>query len=181
MGRNLLACVPRKVDVHIYLVVQWGFLLSKKHGAISKSLPSCCCCSATKSLLIRLFLTPWTAAHQASLSLTISLSLPKFKSIEPVMPSNHLILCHPLLLLPSVFPSIWVFSNESTLPIRWPKYWSFSFNISPSNEHIGLISFQMDWLDLLAAQGTLKSLLQHQRQQQTRRQRASPTGLRRKQ
>ena len=155
MGRNLLACVPRKVDVHIYLEVQWGFLLSKKHGAISKSLPSCCCCSATKSLLIRLFLTPWTAAHQASLSLTISLSLPKFKSIEPVMPSNHLILCHPLLLLPSVFPSIWVFSNESTLCIRRPNYWSFS--ISPSNDYSGLISFRMDWLGLLAVQGNLKS------------------------
>ena len=92
---------------------------------------------------------------------TISWSLLKFMSIESVMPSNHLILCHPLLLLPSIFPSIRVFSNESVLRITWPKYWSFSFNISPSNEHPGLISFRMDWLDLLAVQGTLKSLLQH--------------------
>ena len=105
--------------------------------------------------------TPWTAAHQASLSFTISWSLPKLMSIESVMPSSHLILCGPLLLLPSIFPSIRVFSNESALRMRWPKYWSFSFNISPSNEHPGLISFRMDWLDLLAVQGTLKSLLQH--------------------
>ena len=105
--------------------------------------------------------TPWTAAHQASPSITNSQSLPKLMSIDSVMPSNHLILCHPLLLLPSVFPSIRVFSNESALHIRWPKYWSFSFNISPSNEHPGLISFRMDQLDLLAVQGTLKSLLQH--------------------
>ena len=104
---------------------------------------------------------PWTAAHQASLSITNSGSLPKPMSIESVMPSNHLILCRPLLLLPSVFPSIRVFCNESALRIKWPKYWSFSFNISPSNEHPGLISFMMEWLDLLAVQGTLKSLLQH--------------------
>ena len=110
---------------------------------------------------IRLFATPWTAAWQASLYITNSRSLPKLMSIESVMPSNHLILCRPLLLLPSIFPSIWVFSNESALHIRWPKYWSFSFNISPSNEHPRLISFRMDWLDLLAVQGTLKSLLQH--------------------
>ena len=108
-----------------------------------------------------LFVTPWTAARQASLSITNSWSLLKLMFIESVMPSNHLILCHPLLLLPSIFPSIRVFSNESALLIRWPKYWSFSFNISPSNEHPGLISFRMDWLDLLAVQGTLKSLLQH--------------------
>ena len=108
-----------------------------------------------------LFATPWTAAHQASLSITNSRSPPKPMSIESVMPSNHLILCRPLLLLPSIFPSIRVFSNESALHIRWPKYWSFSFNISPSNEHPGLISFRMDWLNLLAVQGTLKSLLQH--------------------
>ena len=100
------------------------------------------------------------AAHQASLSFTISQSLRKLMSIESVMPSNHLILCHSLLL-PSIFPSIRVFSNESVLCIRWPNYWNFSFNISPSNEHPGLISFRMDWLDLLAVQGTLKSLLQH--------------------
>ena len=105
--------------------------------------------------------TPWTAARQASLSITNSQSLLKLMFIESVMPSNHLILCHPLLLLPSIFPSIRVLSNESVLRTRWPKYWSFSFNISLSNEHPGLISFRMDWLDLLALQGTLKSLLQH--------------------
>ena len=110
---------------------------------------------------VRLFVTPWTAACQASLSITNSWSLLKFMSIELVMPSSHLILYRPLLLLPSVFPSIRVFSNESVLCIRWPKYWSFSFSISPSNEYSGLISFRMDWLDLLAVQGTLKSLLQH--------------------
>ena len=110
---------------------------------------------------VRLFVTPWTTARQASLSITNSWSLSKLISTELVMPSNHLILCRPLLLLPSIFPSIRVFSNESALPIRWPKYWSFSLSISPSNEHPGLISFRMDWLDLLAVQGTLKSLLQH--------------------
>ena len=110
---------------------------------------------------VRLFATPWTSAHQASLSITNSQSPPKPMSIELMMPSNHLILCRPLLLLPSIFPSIRVFSNESALRIRWPKDWSFSFNISPSNEHPGLISFRMDWLDLFAVQGTLKSLLQH--------------------
>ena len=110
---------------------------------------------------IQLFVTPLIAACQASLSITNSWTLPKLMSIESVMPSNHLILCHPLLLLPSIFPSIRVFSNESALCIGWPKYWSFSFNISPSNEHPGLISFRMDWLDLIAVQGTLKSLLQH--------------------
>ena len=106
-------------------------------------------------------MTPWTAAHQGSLSLSISWNLLKLMSIESVMPSNHLILCCPLLLLPAIFPSIRVFSNESALRVRWPKYWSFSFNISPSNEHPGLISFRMDWLDLLAVQGTIESLLQH--------------------
>ena len=110
---------------------------------------------------IQLFVIPWTAARQASLSIINSQSPPKPMSIESVMPSNHLILCHPLLLLPSIFPSIRVFSNELALRIRWPKYWSFSFNISPSNEHPGLISFRMDWLDVLAVQGTLKSLLQN--------------------
>ena len=108
----------------------------------------------------RLFVTPWTAAHPASLSITNSQSLPKFMSIELVMSSN-LILCRPLLLLPSIFPSIRVLSNESVLRIRWPKYWSFSFSINPSKEYSGLISFRMDWWDLLAVQGTLKSLLQH--------------------
>ena len=110
---------------------------------------------------VQLFVTPWTAARQTSLSVTNSQSPPKPMSIESVMPSNHLILCRPLFLLPSIFPSIRVFSNESALRIRWPKYWSFSFSLSPSNEHPGLISFRMDLLDLLAAQGTLKSLLQH--------------------
>ena len=110
---------------------------------------------------VQLFETPRTAAHQASLSITNSRSLLKFMSIELVMPSSHLILCRPFLLLPSIFPSIRVFSNESVLRIRWPKYWSFSFSINPSNEYSGLISFRMDWLDLLAVQGTLKSLLQH--------------------
>ena len=108
---------------------------------------------------VRLFVTPWTAALQASLSITNSWSLLKLTSIESMMPSSHPILCCPLLLLPSIFPSIRDFSNESALHIRWLKYWSFSFNISPSNEHPGLISFRMDWLDLLAVQGTLKSLL----------------------
>ena len=108
---------------------------------------------------VQLFATPWTTARQASLSITNSRSSPKLTSIESVMPSNHFILCRPLLLPPSIFPSIRVFSNESALCSRWPKYWSFSFNISPSNEHSGLISFRMDWLDLLAIQETLKSLL----------------------
>ena len=110
---------------------------------------------------VELFMTPWTTAHQASLSITNSRSLLKLMCIESVMPSNHLILCRPLLLPPSIFPSIRVFSNELAFHMRWLKYWSFSFNISPSNEHSGLISFRMDWLDLLAVQGTLKSLLQH--------------------
>ena len=110
---------------------------------------------------VQLFAAPWTAARQASLSITNSQSPPKSTFIELVMPSNHLILCHPLLLLPSILPSIRVSSNESALRIRWPKDWSFSFSISPSNEHPGLISFRMDWLDLLAVQGTLKSLLLH--------------------
>ena len=109
---------------------------------------------------VQLFATPWTTACQASLSITNSWSLLKFMSIESMMPSNHLILCCRLLLPASIFPSIRVFSNESVLLIRWPKYWSFSFNISSSNEHPGLISFRIDWLDLLAVQGTLKSLLQ---------------------
>ena len=110
---------------------------------------------------VQLFATPWTAAHQASLSISSSWSLLKLMSIELVMPSNHLILCRPLLFPPSIFPSIRVFSNGSVLHIRWPKDWSFSFSISPSNEYSGLISFKMDWLGLLAVQGTLKSLLQH--------------------
>ena len=120
--------------------------------------------SSVQSLsCVRLFATPWTTACQTSLSITNSQSLLKLMSIESLMPSNHLILCYPLLLLPSIFPSIRVFSNESVFCIRWPKCWSFIFNISPSNEYSGLISFRMDWLDLLAVQGTLKSLLQHHR------------------
>ena len=122
----------------------------------------------TKSLVVaqslshvRLLATPWTAARQASLCFTILQSLLKLMSLESVMPSNHLILCRPLLLLPSIFPSIRVFSNESALCIRSPKYWSFRFSINPSNEYLGLISFRMNWLDLLAVQETLKSLLQH--------------------
>ena len=133
---------------------------------------SLCCIPETNTILliissvqllscIRLFATPWTAACQASLSITNSWSLPKVMSSKLVMSSNHLSLCCPLLLLPSIFPSIRVFSHESVLCIRWPKYWSFNFNISPSKEYSGLISFRMDWLDLLAVQGTLKSLLQH--------------------
>ena len=120
------------------------------------------CLSSVQSLSrVRLFATPWIAACQASLSITNSWSLPKLTSIESVMPSNHLVLCRPLLLLPSVFPSIRVLSNESALHIRWPKCWSFRFSISPSSEYSGLISFRIDWFDLLAVQGTLKSLLQH--------------------
>ena len=113
--------------------------------------------SSVQSLnCVRFFATPWTVACQTSLSITNYQSLPKLMSIESMMPSNYLIFCHPLLLLPSIFPNIRVFSNESALCMRWPKYWSFSFNISPHNEHPGLISFRMDWLDLLAVQGTLK-------------------------
>ena len=127
---------------------------------------SLCTChfqfSSVQSLSrVRLFATPWTAARQVSLSITNFQSPPKPMSIESVMPSIHLIRCRPLLLLPSIFPSIRVFSNESARCMRWPKYWSFSFSISPSNEHPGLVSFRIDWLDLLAVQGTLKSLLQH--------------------
>ena len=118
--------------------------------------------SSFKSLsFVRLFVTPWIPAHQASLSITNSQSLPKLMSIKWVMPSSHLILCRPLLLLPPILPSFRLFSNESTFHMRWPKYWTFSFSISPSNEYSGLISFRMDWLDLLAVEGTLKSLLQH--------------------
>ena len=136
-----------------------GFMLLE---AFVQLLQICVSFSSVQSLSrVRFFGTPWTAARQASLSITNSQNFIKLKSIELVMPSNHFILCRPLLLLPSVFPSIRVFSNDSVLRIRWPKYWSFSFNISPSNAYSGLISFRMDWLDLLAVQGTLKNLLQH--------------------
>ena len=124
----------------------------ERHGVIIRSVQPLSC--------FWLFVTPWTAACHISLSITNSQSLLKLVAIESVMPSNHLILCHPLLLLPSIFPSIRVFSNESTLRIRWPKYWSFSLSTSPSNEYSGLISFKMGWVGLLAVQGTLKSLLQ---------------------
>ena len=130
-----------------------------KSNAVNSNIASVQFSSVTQSCLT--FAIPWTAACQASLAITNTQSLLRLTSIESVMPSNHLILCRPLLLLPSVFPSIRVFSNESALHIRWPKYWSFSFNISPSNEYSGLISFRIDQLDLLAVQGTLKSLLQH--------------------
>ena len=119
-----------------------------------------CICSVQLFSRVRLFVTQWTAAHQASLSITNSRSLLKLMAIESVMPSNHLILCCPLLLLLSIFPSIWAFPNEPVLPIRWPKYWSFSFSISPSNEYSGMISFRIHWFDL-EVQGTLKGLLQH--------------------
>ena len=143
----------KKTDIswfNFYEMIRIGILCGSAQFSSVQSL-SC----------VQLFVVPWTAARQASLSITNSRSPPKRMSVESVMPSNHLILCRPLLLLPSVFPSIRVFSNESALHIRWPKYCSFTFNISPINEHPGLISFRMDWLDLLAVQGTLKSLLQH--------------------
>jgi len=139
-------------------------LIKKKYTLTNKILSSLllqCDFSSVQSLSrVLVFATPWTAARQAPLSITNSRSLPKPMFIKLVMPSNHLILCHPLLLLPSIFPSIRIFSNESALRIRWPKFWSFSLKISPTNEHPGLISFRMDWLDLLAVQRTLKSLLQ---------------------
>ena len=139
----------------------WSFI-KVSHPPPLASRPRICQFSSVQSLSrVWLFAIPWTAAGQASLSVTNSQSLLKLMPIESVMPSNHLILCCPLLLPPSIFPSIRVFSNESALCVRWLKYWSFSFSISPSNEYSGLISFRIDWLDLLAVQGTLKSLLQH--------------------
>ena len=128
-------------------------------GVIELTMLACGCCSVAKLCLT--FATQWTASHQVSLSSTVSWSLLKFMSIESVMLSNRLILCHPLLLLPSIFPSIMVFSSESALCIRWSKYCNFSFNISPSSDYSGLISFRIDWFNLLAVQGILKSLLQH--------------------
>ena len=159
---------PAKLYTHEYSGERntiWGMRLSKGFHTHAPCLLRRKCIhvfSSVQSLSgIQLFVTPWTAAHQAFLSITNSQSLLKLMSIESVMPSNHLILCCPLLLLSSIFPSIRVFSNESVLRIRWPKYCSFSFSISPSNEYSGLISFTIDWFDLLAVQGTLKSLLQH--------------------
>ena len=161
---TVLSCCP-SLQAQITMAAQRWMLMSAYSGL---PLPVFCCwhhyCQFSlvqSHSCVWLLVTPWTAAYQASLSIINSRSLPKLTSIESVMPSNHLILCRPLLLLPPIPPSIRVFSNESALHIRWPKYWSFSFNISPSNEHPGLISFRMDWLDLLAVQGTLKSLLQH--------------------
>ena len=144
----------------------------KSPECLGHSFMSLCMCAFDKCYLlqfssvqtlshVQLFATPWATAHQASPSITNSRSLPKLMSIESVMPSNHLILCHPLFFLPSIFPSIRVFSNESAVHIRWPKSWSFCFNISPSNEHPGLISFRMDCLDLLAVQGTLLNRTTH--------------------
>ena len=143
------------------IIVLQNFLFVCFLSDLSMNQPSVQFSSVQSFSHVWLFVTSWTAACQVSLSITKSWSLFTFMSIESVMPSNHLILCRPLLLLPSIFPNIRVFSNESALCIRWPKYWSFSFNISSSNEHPGLISFRMDWLDLLAVQGILKSLLQH--------------------
>ena len=150
---RVLHLVLMRPDVlkQIICLLSVSNFLSTKQGSIQ----------FTRPVVSRLFVTPQTATCQASLSITNSLSLLKLMFIESVMPSNHLILCHPLLLPPSIFPSIGVFSNESVLPIRWPEYWSFSFSIHPSNECSGVISFRMDWLDLLAVQGTPKSLFQH--------------------
>ena len=144
-------------------LLNWSYIFFKSRKQSSKGL---LLFSVQFSLVqslshVQFFATPWTVAHQASLSITNSQSLLKLMPIESMIPSNHLILCHPLLFLPSIFGSIRVFSNQSDLPIRWPQYWSFNFNISPSNEYLELIFFRMDWLDLLAAQGTVKSLLQH--------------------
>ena len=132
----------------------------QEHGVGCRFLLQCIKVKVKSLSCVWLFVTLWTEARQASLSIN-SRSLLKFMSIKSVMPSHHLIVCYLLLLLPSIFPSIWVFTNKSVLHARWPKYWSFSFNISPSNEYLGLISFRIGWLDLLAVQGTLKSLLQH--------------------
>ena len=156
--RNQSGSDPEPISLHY---TAWGWWWRGGGGGS--------CISTTQVILftlhsvqfscVRLFATPWTAARQTSLSITNSWSLPKLMSIKSVMPSSHLILCHPLLLLPSIFPSIGVFSNESAFRIRWPKYWSVSFNISPSNYHPELISFRMDWLDLLAVQGTSHCIL----------------------
>jgi len=148
---------PPSKGIQSYLLHSPIYTHTHTHTHTHTRVCSCSCCSVTKSCPI--LCAPWTAAHQAPLSFTISQSLRKLMSVESVMPSNHLILCRPLLLLPSVFPSIRVFSNQSALCIRWAKYWSFSIN--PSSEYSGLLSFRIDWFDLLAVQGTLKSLLQH--------------------
>ena len=162
---DLMDCSMPGFSVHHQLSVQFSRSVmsdSLRPHELQQARPPCPSptISSVQSLShVRLFASPWIAAGQASLSITNSQSPPKLMSIKSVMPSSHLILCRPLLLLPPIPPSIRIFSNESTLHIKWPKYWSFSFNISPSKEHTGLISFRMDWLDLLAVQGTLKSLL----------------------
>ena len=162
-GRTM---TPSQVYLHpgpMFLTPVWGVWSCSPIPTVYKSLKfresACYHCSVQSLNCVWLFVAPWTAACQASLSITNSQGLLKLMSIESVIPSNHLILCCPLLLLPSIFPNIRVFSNESALCIRWPKYWSFNFSISPSNEYSGLISFRIDWFDLLAVQGTLKSLL----------------------
>ena len=146
-----------RIQTVVLLIQSFGIVISNR----TQTFPHSYFTSVQSLSRVRLFATPWTAARQASLSITNSRSPPKPMCIESVMPSNHLILCRPLLLLPPIPPSIRVFSNESTLRMRWPKYWSFSLSIRPSNEYSGLISFRMDWLDFLVVQGTLKSLLQH--------------------
>ena len=160
------SCLENLMDRGTWQATVYGVTKSqtqqKWHLHIASNHQEAANCRLVQSVnCVLFFATPWTAAHQASLSITNSQSLLKLMSIESVMPSNHLNLCCPLLFLPSIFPSIRVFSNESVLCIRWPKYWSFSFSIGPSNEYSGLISFRGDWLDLLAVQGALKSLLQH--------------------
>ena len=152
------------VDLNLLVLYQKSeiFFLQRKEDERKETVAGCSANSSVQSLsCVWFFATPWTSAHQASLSITNSRSLLKLMTTESVIPSNHLILCRPLLLLPSIFPSIRVFSSESVLRIRWPKYRNFSFSISPSNEYLVLISFRMDWFDLLAVQGALKSLLQH--------------------
>ena len=157
---HMLVCMRQNMSLHFKQVSQNNGLVQVQQTPRLVFWP--CSLSSVQLLsCVRLFATPWIAARLASLSITNSWSSLKLTSIESVMPSSHLILCRPLFLLPPISPSIRVFSNESTLHMRWPKYWSFSFNIIPSKEYPGLISFRMDWLDLLAVQGTLKSLLQH--------------------
>ena len=161
-----LMILTKPTEAEVSSVEKFNWQSTRRGNYFKKFCFKCYCCmcaqfSSVQLSRVQLFVTPWTSVHQPTLSITNSRGLFKLMSIESVMPSNHLILCYPLLLLPSIFPSLRVFSNESVLHIRWPKYCSFSFNISPSNEHAGLISFRMDWLDLLAVQGTLRSLQHH--------------------
>ena len=157
----MLILPTQEHGISLYLFMSSWFLLSVFYSFLHTALLFLQSVQFSSVSHVRLFVTPWITARQASLSITNSRSSLRLTSIESVMPSSHLILRHPLLLLPLIPPSIRVFSNESTLSMRWPKYWSFSFSIIPSKEHLGLISFRMDWLDLLAVQGTLKSLFQH--------------------